>query len=314
MFGATGTIGQAVAQVLVERQYDVTCFLRPEADEGILPEGVEVRRGHVTNMTSLMDDGYRDEVFDYVVSCMASRTGVAHDAWAVDYAAHMNVLSAAKSAGAAHFVFLSAMCVQKPVLAFQKAKLAFEEALIGSGLTYSIIRPTAFFKSLSGQIERVMAGKSFLLFGDGEGTACKPISDRDLAVFMADSLRQPDRRNRILPIGGPGPAMTPREQGARLFELLGKDPKFSEVPLAFMTAMIWGLNAAGTVVPALRTKAELARIGRYYATESMLVLDPETGEYAPGLTPSTGTEMLFDYYRQLIGEGGRLERGAHKVF
>jgi hypothetical protein len=54
--------------------------------------------------------------------------------------------------GADQFVLLSAICVQKPLLTFQAAKLKFEEALMTSGLKYSIVRPTAFFKSLGGQV------------------------------------------------------------------------------------------------------------------------------------------------------------------
>ena len=64
------------------------------------------------------------------------------------------------------------------------AKLAFEAELRASGLVWSIVRPTAFFKSLSGQVARVQAGKPFLVFGDGRLTACKPISDPDLGVFI----------------------------------------------------------------------------------------------------------------------------------
>ena len=40
----------------------------------------------------------------------------------------MNALAAAQQAGVGHFVLLSAICVQKPLLAFQRAKLAFEAA------------------------------------------------------------------------------------------------------------------------------------------------------------------------------------------
>lgn len=43
--------------------------------------------------------------------------------------------------------------LQRPLLEFQKAKLAFEEKLCSVGdITYSIVRPTAFFKSLAGQV------------------------------------------------------------------------------------------------------------------------------------------------------------------
>ena len=121
-------------------------------------------------------------------------------------------------------MLLSAICVQRPLLAFQHAKLAFEKVLVESGLAYSIVRPTAFFKSLSGQIERVRRGKPFLVFGDGTLTSIKPISDDDLAAYLAaylaDCLEDQGRRDRVLPIGGPGAAITPRQQGERLFALL----------------------------------------------------------------------------------------------
>ena len=110
------------------------------------------------------------------------------DAWAIDHQAHVDALAAARAAGVTQVVLLSAICVQKPLLAFQQAKLAFEKTLIESGLDYSIVRATAFFKSLSGQIERVRAGKPFLVFGDGTLTACKPISDDDLGDYLADCL------------------------------------------------------------------------------------------------------------------------------
>jgi uncharacterized protein YbjT (DUF2867 family) len=75
------------------------------------------------------------------------------DSWAIDYQATLNTLEVAQETGAKHFVLLSAICVQKPLLEFQHAKLKFEEALQSAqGITYSIVRPTAFFKSLAGQV------------------------------------------------------------------------------------------------------------------------------------------------------------------
>jgi uncharacterized protein YbjT (DUF2867 family) len=128
------------------------------ADSARLFEGATVRVMDPADTTSLARDGFAGERLDAVISCMASRTGAPGDAWAIDHRAHLNALDAARQAGVRHFVLLSAICVQKPLLAFQHAKLAFEAALIESGLRYSIVRPTAFFKSLSGQIERVRRG------------------------------------------------------------------------------------------------------------------------------------------------------------
>lgn len=315
LFGATGTIGRATLRALVAQGHEVVCFVRPRSTASLrtLP-GVEIREGDLQNPASIAGEAFRGERFDAVVSCLASRTGVPRDAWAIDHAAHQHILEAAKAAGVPQMVLLSAVCVQKPLLAFQHAKLAFERELMQSGLTWSIVRPTAFFKSLSGQVARVQQGKPFLLFGDGSLTACKPISDDDLAAFIASCLDDPARQNRVLPIGGPGEAMTPRQQGELLFALAGKPPRFKQVPVALLDGIIAVLSTLGRVIPPLADKAELARIGRYYATESMLLWNPTTGRYDADATPSTGTETLADHYAKMLrGEIGD-DRGDHAVF
>ena len=323
VLGATGTIGIATAQALVQRGHEVVCFVRPRAGVGgaLAPQdtqrllaGATVRLGDITDPASFERDGLCGERFDALVSCLASRTGAPRDAWAIDHQAHVHALAAAQKAGVQTVVLLSAICVQKPILAFQQAKLAFEKVLVESGLTYSIVRPTAFFKSLSGQVDRIKRGKPFLLFGDGTLTACKPISDRDLGNYMADCLDDDSLHNRILPIGGPGEALTPRQQGEHLFALMGLSPRFKEVPVALMDMIVAVLGGLGRLLPALAAKAELARIGRYYATESMLVLNPETGRYDAGATPSTGSDTLFDFYADLVSGAVAAERGDHTVF
>jgi divinyl chlorophyllide a 8-vinyl-reductase len=276
--------------------------------------GATVRFGEITDPNAFARDGLCGERFDALVSCLASRTGVPKDAWAIDHRAHVHALEAARKVGVRQVVLLSAICVQKPILAFQQAKLAFEKTLVDSGLVYSIVRPTAFFKSLSGQIDRVKRGKPFLVFGDGALTACKPISDRDLGNYLADCLDDDRLHNRILPIGGPGEAMTPRQQGEQLFALLSKPPRFKQVPVALLDTIVAVLGGLGRWIPPLAAKAELARIGRYYATESMLVLNPQTGRYDAAATPSTGSDTLSDFYADLVSGAVSAERGDHSVF
>jgi len=240
---------------------------------------------------------------DVVISCIASRSGAPRDAEAIDFAANAALLDAAQGAGARQFILLSAICVQKPLLAFQHAKLKFEARLAASGIEYAIVRPTAFFKSLSGQVRRVKAGKPFLIFGDGELTRCKPISDDDLARFIVGCIDNPETSGRILPVGGPGPAISLREQGNLIFELAGREPRFKSVSPKVFTYAERVLALGAGVSGWFAEKAEYARIARYYATESMLVLDPETGEYSADLTPEYGSETLRDHYASLLAEG-----------
>ncbi len=312
LLGATGTIGRATAQALVEEGYQVTALVRPGADHAGLPEAVDIKRGGLDPAN--LDHVMRDCRAQAVISCLASRTGVPDDAEAVDYRANSDALKVALAHGVTHYVLLSAICVQKPLLAFQRAKLAFEAELQAAPLTWSIVRPTAFFKSLSGQVDRLRNGKPFLLFGDGTLTRCKPISDGDTARYLTRCLSDASLQNRILPIGGPGPAITPREQGKMLFWALGIEPRFKHVPVGMMSAIIGGLGALGLFSSKTREKAELARIGRYYATESMLVWDAEKGRYDADATPEFGHDTLADHYLKLAKGNMADDRGAHRVF
>jgi divinyl chlorophyllide a 8-vinyl-reductase len=313
--GATGYIGRAVVRELVAQGFATVALVRQlSADARIQHalEGAELRVCDVCK-PNVAEQGLRGEPFDAVISCLASRSGAAEDAWRVDYAANANLLAASTSAQ--HFILLSAICVQKPLLEFQHAKLAFEQKLQESGLRYSIIRPTAYFKSLAGQVARVQQGKPFVVFGDGELTACKPISEADLARFIVDCIEDAEAHNRVLPLGGPGPALTPLQQGAMLCELAGRPLRLRHVPLRLMDGIIRTLALLSRVYPPLADKTELARIGRYYATESMLLWNSRTQSYDAAATPEYGDESLRDFYRRVLDEGlAGQELGEHAVF
>lgn len=323
LLGATGTIGQAVAKALVERGYHVTCPVRISAGfkgalgqdqiRALLPGVDLVFVGHALDAFISAEALQRKQI-EVIVSCLASRTGAPADAWKIDYGMHSALLSQARLAGVRHIVLLSAICVQKPQLAFQRAKLAFERELIESGLCYSIVRPTAFFKSLSGQLKRIREGKPFLLFGNGQLTACKPISNHDLASYMASCIEDERKHHAILPIGGPGEAITPLQQAEYLFKHLRMTPRYRRVPVALMDVIIHGLSLAAYLLPSLADKAELAKIGRYYATESMLLWDEASARYDAAATPSYGEQTLFDYYDQLIAGQQHANLGEHAVF
>ncbi|MBO8093699.1 MAG: NAD(P)-dependent oxidoreductase [Prosthecochloris sp.] len=322
--GSTGYIGKFVVRELVKRGYDVVSFARErsgvnastDADETRRQlKGSEVRFGDVCSLDSVMQKGICGEHFDVVISCLTSRNGGIKDSWMIDYQATRNALDAALAAGAGHFILLSAICVQKPMLEFQRAKLKFEKELQESGITYSIVRPTAFFKSLAGQVEAVKNGKPYMMFGDGGLTSCKPISEADLARYIADCIDDTSKHNAVLPVGGPGRAISAKEQGDMLFELLGREPRFRRVPVAMFDIIIPVLSFLAKIFPAFEDKAEFARIGKYYSSESMLVLNPDTGQYDEDLTPSYGSDTLRDFYRRVLKEGLKgQELGDHAMF
>ncbi|QFT78855.1 NAD(P)H-binding protein [Erythrobacter sp. THAF29] len=300
MAGTSGTIGRAVADALLADGHTVTCLNRREVG---VAKDARLAVARFDDRASL-GKAVATARPSAVISCIASRSGAPKDAHAVDYQANSNLLVAAERAGAEHFILLSAICVQKPRLAFQHAKLAFEAELVASSIDHTIVRPTAFFKSLSGQARRVAKGGRFMLFGDGELTRCKPISDRDCARFVADCVFDPARRGQVLPIGGPGPAISLKEQGELLFEAARRKPRFQSISPRMFTVIARILSVAAPFLDWFATKAEYARIAHYYATESMLVLDPESGEYNEEMTPEFGEDRLADHYKFLLEPDG----------
>ena len=248
-----------------------------------------------------------------IISCIRSRSGGIRDSWAVDFEANQRLLHAALGAGVSHFTLLSAVCVQKPRLAFQQAKLRFEAELQESGLSYSSVRPSAFFKSLSGQLERVRKGKPFLVFGDGTLTACKPIAEQDVAEFICRTLES-DEHQGVKVIGGPGAAITPLQQAELLGQCLGKPVKIRRLPAAVPKYIASLFSVPGRFSDRWRDRSEYARIAHYYATESMLVWDEEAQRYDADATPNFGTLTLEQSYRSQLAGTDRQDIGDHALF
>lgn len=326
VFGATGYIGRAVVKQFLEQGYAVTAFSRSRSgvsgrdnEENVraMFPGAHVVFGDVTEPSGVEaafkrvakgEEEEEEEKARVVVSCLASRTGGVKDSWQIDYEATLNVLQAAREGGVNHFVLLSAVCVQKPRLEFQRAKLKLEGELqrMGredEGFSFAVVRPTAFFKSLAAQVERVKKGAAYVMFGKGDLSKCNALSEKDLARFIVVCARDVEKRNRVLAIGGPGEAVTPKEQAEMLFGILGRRPKYVSLPIGLMDGAIGVLEVLQKVFPGLEDAAEFGRIGKYYAVEDMV---------APGF----GEDTLEEFFKEAIKEGGMKgqELGAANVF
>ena len=316
LVGSSGYIGKKVKEHLASEGYHVICLIRQI-----------INKSHRSNpkITYFKADICKNEDInelakilpniDYVISCIASKTGGIKDSWAVDFEGNNNLLNFALEKKVSLFILLSAICVQKPKLAFQRAKLAFESQLVRSGMPYSIVRPTAFFKSISGQIERVKSGKPFLLFDNGQKTACKPISETDLAIFITDCITNTSRLNKVLPIGGPGPAITPLDQGKLIFELLGKDPYFRRIPSFIFYVFGFCLLPFAIMSCRIQNLREFTKIAHYYSTESMLVWNEQKNCYDQNMTPEFGKDTIKKFYEERINGNIKPDNlGNQKMF
>ena len=169
---------------------------------------------------------------------------------------------------------------------------------------YSIVRPTAFFKSVSGQLEVVQGGGPFVYFtlpGRDDPTACSatcnPIAERDLAAALVDTIADKGKENALWNVGGPDEGMSMQQQGRLVADVLGKEEApLLGVPIAVFDVIIGGLDFLARTFKSekLEDAAEFGRIGRYYGVEDMLTTDP---------AEKYGTTTLRQHYERIAVEG-----------
>mmetsp|Transcript_4343 Transcript_4343/g.9614 ORF Transcript_4343/g.9614 Transcript_4343/m.9614 type:complete len:398 (+) Transcript_4343:98-1291(+) len=309
--GATGYIGKSVVRESVRQGYKTVALVRDkskvESAEGELLYGTFFDGAEVVECDVCDPDALTEKLkeissqgngnIEAIVSCLASRSGIKKDAYKIDYQATLNCLESGRAVNARHFVLLSAFCVKNPWLQFQQAKLKFESALEAQNdMTWSIVRPTAFFKSVSGQLEVIQSGAPFVMFGDGEVTRCNPISEADLATYLIDSITDKSRQNKIIDLGGPDEPLTMKKQGEMLYDAIGKEPNFFYAPLWLFDAIIDSLQWVADTFDSetFENAAETGRIGKYYAVEDMLTTEPDE---------KFGTMTLQEHYNKIAVEG-----------
>jgi divinyl chlorophyllide a 8-vinyl-reductase len=131
--GATGYIGKWVVQEANRQGYNTIALVRDkskiESKEGQALYGKHFSGAEIVEcdvcdpeqLTKTMKQIASEKgSIDGIISCLASRSGIKKDAYAIDYQATKNCLDAGMEVGARHFVLLSAFCVKNPWLQFQK--------------------------------------------------------------------------------------------------------------------------------------------------------------------------------------------------
>jgi divinyl chlorophyllide a 8-vinyl-reductase len=283
--GATGYIGNAVVAEAVQRGYDVIAVTRSLRTDCQF-EGAEVVLADVSDPASIAK-AFSGKI-DIVISTLACRSGLPKDFDAIDYKATLNVLNAALENGTDQFILLSAICVRKPDLPLQLAKLKMEDALIRSGIDYTIVRPTAYFWVFDVQTKMIEKGKPGYLIGSGDQACHNPISKEDLAEFLVGSIGNAERINRLHIIGGPevpGNIVTYKESLLMIFESLGIEPKLVNIPGWAVVAVVRITKFIGFFFRKIGVFSEFLKVLYYYLENDMR---------APGYGSMTLKQHLLD--------------------
>lgn len=283
--GATGYIGNAVVAEAVRQGYNVIAVTRSLKSDCQF-HGAEIVLADVTDPAAVAELFSRR--IDIVISCLACHSGLARDFDDIDYRATLGILNAALENGTKQFILLSAICVRKPDLPLQLAKLKMEDALIRSGIDYAIVRPTAYFWVFEAQTRNIESGKPGFVIGTGDQAIHNPIAKEDLAEFLVGCIDSSERMNRVHIIGGPEVPeniITYRESLMMVFESLGKGPRLLSIPSWLYMALIRATRFIGLFSRKAGVFSEFLHITYYYLHNDMR---------APGYGSITFKQHLLD--------------------
>jgi uncharacterized protein YbjT (DUF2867 family) len=211
--------------VLRERELPVRGFVRLSSNYKELEN-----RGAEIFIGDLRDDKDIEKAcqgVDYIISAHGS----AGDAQAIDYRANRELIDQAKVLGIKQFVYSSVLGAEReydnaPVF---KAKRATEKYLQGSGITYTILRPSGFASNLLPLAEQFRQTGVYLLNGNPKHRS-SIVSTDDLAKIAVDSISIEAAHNQIFPVGGPD--ILKREDIPHIFgRVFNREPIIINPPL-----------------------------------------------------------------------------------
>ena len=231
--GATGSLGRRVVAALRERGKPVRALTRDPAratDLAIL--GAEVVQGDLRDPASL------ERACQGVEKLLSAAHGFdgkdGNSPAAVDARGNRCLVEAARAAGVRHLVLASVVgaAADNPVDLF-RCKFEAEEAVRRSGMSFAILRATAFMEFWAAMVGApILRGGKVTIFGRGRNPV-NFVSVDDVAAYALVALDDPRAAGRTLEVGGPE-NLSMIEVAAIFERVAGHSAKRTHVPLPLM--------------------------------------------------------------------------------
>lgn len=235
--GATGTLGRKVVRTLLASGEPVRAMTRVLAKVDELKSlGAIPIRGNLADPESLE---FAVRGARVVIASAHSILGRGHESSdIVDDVGHRSLIDFAKAAGVEHFIYTSAFHASNDhPIDFWRSKARVERHLKDSGLTYTIVRPTAFMDMHAYELigKSVIAGKRAMLTGKGSNLR-NFVASEDVAKVVVGALRVPSLRGETIEVGGPE-NLSSRDVVSTFEKVSGRKAKVGHVPIRMLRVM-----------------------------------------------------------------------------
>ncbi|HWL37761.1 MAG TPA: NAD(P)H-binding protein [Frankiaceae bacterium] len=209
--GGTGFLGRAIVAALRHEGHEVRVLSRGgKANPWLNDRGVSLVEGDVREAATLNDAMTGCDTVVIAVQfpghpVEVPAKGLTYDEF--DRKGTENLVAAAKKAGVTRLVYMSGVNVgQGRSEEWFVAKDRAEAAVQGSGIAYTIIRPSWVYGPRDKSLNRFALFARTLPFVPlpGPGTAkVQPVHVDDVGLTVAAALRTPAAENQVIEIGGP---------------------------------------------------------------------------------------------------------------
>ena len=234
--GGTGLLGTQVVRLLTAQGLPVRVLTRdPKRAQHLHGEHVELVTGSVQDSGAIARavSGAR-----IVISAIQGFSGVGDSSpRTVDLQGNTTLIQAARQAGVERFILVSVhgAAPDHPIELF-RMKYAAEEVLKTSGLSWTIIRPTAYMETWANVIGEPLAetGKT-RIFGRGTNPI-NFVSAYDVAQYVACAVQETSMHGERLEVGGPE-NLNMRQVAETIMRETKSSGKVSAVPLPMMRLM-----------------------------------------------------------------------------
>ncbi len=250
--GASGFLGGSVVPRLIEQGHAVTALARSSAAAArVVALGAEPIIGNLDDPASL-DSAFGASGAQALVNLASLGFGHAPA-----------IVAAAEEAGLKRAVFVSTTAVFTTLDAASKAvRLAAEQAVHGSALEWTIVRPTMIYgtpddRNMARLLALVRRSPVVPLPGGGRRLQ-QPVHVDDLACAIVNAVGSPLAAGHDYDLAGPEP-LSLRELISQAAAAVGRSPRLMSVPLAPAVAAL-GLYERIATRPRL-TAEQLRRLG-----------------------------------------------------
>lgn len=239
LFGGTGFVGSHIVDSLVAAGHTPRCLVRRGSENKLRhPERCEQVSGDIDDADAVARTIEGADAVIYLVGLLRE-SRQRGDTWeAAHFEGPVRAMEAAKRSGAGRFVYMSSNGAGPSGTRYQTTKYRAEQHLQGSGLPWTVFRPSVIFGDPRGRMELATQLKRQMidpplpapLFHRGLSPAgagrfrLTPVAVEDVATCFVRSLEAPEAAGRLYFLGGPD-ALEWRRLVAILAEACGKPRK-----------------------------------------------------------------------------------------